>query len=670
LNILLITLDTTRADRLGCYGYVGGKTPNLDGLARGGVLFRNCYAQVPLTLPSHCSIMTGTYPISHGVHNNGSYVLAPERITLAETLKARGFRTAAFVASFSVDSRFGLDQGFDLYDDSFQSELPFKPVNSERRADAVAALFSSWIGGADREPFFAWVHFFDPHLPYRPPAPYDREFASDPYDGEVAFMDEAIGRVVGKLRDLSLLGRTLIVLAGDHGEAFGEKVERGHGVFLYDQTLKVPLILYAPGRLPAGTTVPSRVRLIDILPTVLDMVGLPVPAGVQGQSLIPLVGRKKAPDLDTYIETFYPRENYGWSELTGIVSGDWKYIRSPKPELYNLKTDPAEIRNKAASSPDDASAMSRKLEALVRTGAGIAATASKTLTAEEQERLRSLGYVNFAGGGTASSYPDPKDRLDILRLSQTAEAYELEGRYAEAGDSYAKLLELVPESPASYVNLALSQARLRKFEEALATLRLGLERIPDSEILLVRLGHTYLLTGQPEAALAAMERVVTLDPRNVDACTAAAAALDALGRKAEARPYLEKGIAVEPENRFLRTSLAANLASSGEFGRAVGLYEALIKDYPDDPILHLQLGVVYTVSGEHAKAIESFKRSIALSPTPKAYINLAVASERAGDIATAVEALRKYLADPKGESPASVKAAEAELGRLEGLPRK
>jgi arylsulfatase A-like enzyme len=226
LNILLVTLDTTRADRLGCYGYVGGKTPNLDALARGGVLFQNVYAQVPLTLPSHSSIMTGTTPLVHGVHNNGSYVLSPDRTTLAEMLKARGFRTAAFVASFSLDSRFGLDQGFDVYDDSFEAGLPFKSANSERRADTMAALFTAWLDGRGEEPFFAWVHFFDPHLPYRPPAPYDREFADNPYDGEVAFMDEAIGTVVGKLREKNLLERTLVVLAGDHGEAFGEKSRR------------------------------------------------------------------------------------------------------------------------------------------------------------------------------------------------------------------------------------------------------------------------------------------------------------------------------------------------------------------------------------------------------------------------------------------------------------
>lgn len=670
LNVLLVTLDTTRADRLGCYGYLGGRTPNLDALAAGGVLFRNVYAQVPLTLPSHCSIMTGTTPLGHGVHNNGSYVLAPDRTTLAERLKERGFRTAAFVASFSVDSRFGLDQGFDLYDDSFEAGMPFKPVNSERPADAVAALFSSWIDGTGPEPFFAWVHFFDPHLPYRPPAPYSREFASNPYDGEIAFMDEAIGRVIGKLRERGLLERTLVVLAGDHGEAFGEKVETGHGVFLYDGTLKVPLILHYPGHLPAGKIVPSRVRLTDILPTVLDLAGLPAPGGIDGGSLVPLIEREGGKDRETYIETFYPRENYGWSELTGLISGDWKYIQAPKPELYNLRDDPVETLNHAASAGDEATALDRKLEALVRRSAGVTDSRAKALTAEEQERLRSLGYVNFSGGGTGSGYPDPKDRLDVLRLAQVAEGFELEGRLPEALDAYEKLALLVPESPASYVNLALAQARLQKFDQALATLRLGLERIPASEILQVRLGHTYLVTGRAEEALAAMDRVIALNPRNVDAYTAAASALDSLGRKAEARVYLEKAIAAEPENKFLRTSLALNLASSGDIGQAIEVYKALIRDFPADHVLRQHLGVAYGVTGDYANAINSFKQAIALNPTPSAYLNLAVAAKRAGDTAEAARSLRLYLSDPKGESQASIKAAEAELKSLEASLKK
>ena len=467
LNILLITLDTTRADRLGCYGYAKGKTPNLDSLAAKGVRFENAYCQVPLTLPSHCSIMTGTYPVYHNVHNNGTYTLAPQQVTLAEVLKDSGFKTAAFVASFSVDSRFGLNQGFDVYDDDFQPGLPFKTPNSERRAEQVISVFTSWLEKNSGEHFFVWVHLFDPHLPYQPPPPYREQFADSPYDGEIAYMDSQIGALVEKLKEKKILDRTLIVLAGDHGEAFGEKVETGHGVFLYDGTMKVPLIFYGENHLPAARVVRGRVRLIDIMPSILDLLGLPKMGQTQGKSLIPCFTGKENKDLESYIETFYPRENYGWSQLTGLIRGDWKYIRAPRPELYNLKSDPKENGNVFGSTPKIASEMASGLETVIKECAGIRGASNRNLTAAEEERLRALGYTSFSGGGTKSSYPDPKDKLDILRLTQQAGAYEFEKNYDQAEAVYKKILALVPDSPASYVNLALSQARSNKYEESI-----------------------------------------------------------------------------------------------------------------------------------------------------------------------------------------------------------
>ncbi len=258
-------------------------------------------------------------------------------------MKDRGYRTGAVVASFSVDSRFGLARGFDAYDDSLRPGLPFKPMNSERKAEEVAAAFAAWLDKQSGEPFFAWVHFFDPHLPYQPPSPFREEFAADPYDGEVAYMDANVGRVIARLKEKKLLGRTLVIVAGDHGEAFGRRVESGHGVFLYDDTLRVPLIFFAENNLPRGKVVRARVRLIDIFPSIMDMLGLPKPGPVQGTSLIPYIEGRQRGDLESYIETFYPRENFGWSELIGLVRGDWKYIRAPKPELYDLKSDPGEL---------------------------------------------------------------------------------------------------------------------------------------------------------------------------------------------------------------------------------------------------------------------------------------------------------------------------------------
>ena len=413
----------------------------------------------------------GHIPVYHNVHNNGTYTLAPQQVTLAEVLKDSGFKTAAFVASFSVDSRFGLNQGFDVYDDDLQPGLPFKTPNSERRAEQVVSVFTSWLEKNSGEHFFVWVHLFDPHLPYQPPPPYREQFADSPYDGEIAYMDSQIGALVEKLKEKKILDRTLIVLAGDHGEAFGEKVETGHGVFLYDGTMRVPLIFYGENHLPAEKVVRGRVRLIDIMPSILDLLGLPKMGQTQGKSLIPCFTGKENKDLESYIETFYPRENYGWSELTGLIRGDWKYIRAPRPELYNLKSDPKENGNVFGSTPKIASEMASGLETLIKESAGILGASNRTLTAAEEERLRALGYTSFSGGGTKSSYPDPKDKLDILRLTQQAGAYEFEKNYDQAEAVYEKILALVPDSPASYVNLALSQARSNRYEESIQTLK-------------------------------------------------------------------------------------------------------------------------------------------------------------------------------------------------------
>jgi len=287
LNVLLVTLDTTRADRIGCYGYQEARTPNLDYLASNGVLFLNAYCQVPLTCPSHCSILTGTYPVYHQVRNNGTYYLSPELKTLAEALKEKGLKTAAFVSSFTVDSRFGLDQGFDIYSDQFSPDQTFKALNSERKAEKAFAPFSRWLEDNIAGPFFAWVHFFDPHLPYDPPSPYREQFLDEPYDGEIAYMDVYIGKIVDRLREYNLLQHTLIILAGDHGEAFGEKQEKGHGVFVYESTMRVPLIFFSEQSLPKGKVVNSRVRLIDLMPSILDMLDVPQPEDIQGTSLLP-----------------------------------------------------------------------------------------------------------------------------------------------------------------------------------------------------------------------------------------------------------------------------------------------------------------------------------------------------------------------------------------------
>jgi arylsulfatase A-like enzyme len=591
LNVLLITIDTVRADRLGCYGYAAAGTPNLDRLAAEGVRFANAYAQVPLTLPSHCSIMTGTYPVDHFVHNNGTYSLGPDRPTLAGLLKARGYKTAAFVASFTLDSRFGLARGFDLYDDNVQGGEALKSFRSERDAGAVLAALAPWLEENSGERFFGWAHFFDPHLPYSPPPPFDVEYRNRKYDGEIAYVDQVIGRLLDLLKDKGLLDRTLIVVAGDHGEALGDKREIDHGLFLYDSTLRVPFIVRSGKALPAGLVVPSRVRLIDILPTVLDILGMPVPPGVRGTSLLPYVRGGTKADLPSYIETYYPRENYGWSELRGIIDGPWKYILAPTPELYDLARDPREEKNLASAEPVLLREKAGKLGALIdASGAGKGA-GRRTMTSAEAERLRSLGYL--AGGRMDDTMkkglPDPKDKIGDYLLIFRGNLLENEGKLAQAAECYRRVLEANPDVPLNYVNLALLEMKMDRGGETVRLLEQARSKFPDSELVLSRLMGLHLKAGRWEEALSVGRAILRNDSSHFDALFLSGSAYARLGEWKDAVACYQKALAIEPENLALRRRLADSfhayavlLGKNGSFKDAIAWMRRYLEAAPRD----------------------------------------------------------------------------------------
>jgi arylsulfatase A-like enzyme/Flp pilus assembly protein TadD len=591
LNVLLITIDTVRADRLGCYGYAGAGTPNLDRLAAEGVRFANAYAQVPLTLPSHCSIMTGMYPVDHFVHNNGAYSLGPDLPTLAALLKGEGFRTAAFVASFTLDSRFGLARGFDLYDDNVQGGEALKSFRSERDAGAVLAALAPWLEENSGERFFGWAHFFDPHLPYAPPPPFDAEYGNRKYDGEIAYVDHVLGRLLEQLKDKGLLDRTLIVVAGDHGEALGEKKEIDHGLFLYDGTLKVPLIARCGKALPAGLVVPSRVRLIDIMPTILDILGMPVPPGVRGTSLLPYVRGRKRADLPSYIETYYPRENYGWSELRGIIDGPWKYILAPTPELYDLVEDSREEKNIASAERAVLGEMAGKLDELIDRSGTRKGAARRTMTAAEAERLRSLGYL---GGGRADNamktgLPDPKDKIGDYLLTFRGNLLENEGKLAQAAECYRRVLDANPDVPSNYVNLALLDMKMDRTDEAVRLLEQAMSKFPDSEVVLSRLMGLYLRAGRWQDALSVGRALLRNDPSYLDALFLSGSAYARLGKWEDALACYRKALAIEPENPALRRRLtdslhayAVLLGKNGDLKNAVLWMKRYLEEAPRD----------------------------------------------------------------------------------------
>ena len=416
-NVLILTLDTTRADRLGAYGFAGADTPNIDRMAREGALFEQAESAAPLTLPAHSSLFTGRFPFQHGVRDNGE-VLDPAERTLAQVLQARGFRTAAFAASYVLDARSGLARGFELYDGTFEHRPgDGSPRDGVRRsADEIVDRAVAWLDTVSDSRFFGWLHFYDAHRPYDLPDVGANRATG--YQGAIAFMDSQIGRIQSLLDARHLLDCTLVIVVGDHGESLGEHGEQTHGLFVYEGVTRVPLIIRAPAARMRGRRVSDVVRSVDVMPTVLDLLGIPVPASVAGASLAELMaGATGKAELETYSETMYPRYHFGWSELRAVRAKGFKLIAAPRPELYDLKNDPGEEHNLYQSRPTLAATLAGRLRAREQ-GAEAGATSARTIDRDVRARLSALGYVGGSReiGGPPSALPDPKDNIALYQL--------------------------------------------------------------------------------------------------------------------------------------------------------------------------------------------------------------------------------------------------------------
>ncbi len=415
MNLLVITLDTTRADALGLYGNTHAVSPRIDELGRAGLVFEACYTPVPLTLPAHCSLFTGRYPVAHQVRNNGTYVLPPSERTLAAVLKDRGYGTAAFVASFTVASKFGLGRGFDVYDEDFETGTPIIDYTAEIPADRVAGKFIRWLDKRTGGKFFGWVHFYDPHAPYVPHPEAGPAGDGSPwslYEGEVRFVDARVGEIVQALRDKGLYENTVIVIVGDHGEAFGEHKERGHGIFCYEESLRVPLIIHNPKLFRTPKKVAGRLSLVDVMPGLLELVKAPAPAALQGRSFWPLVEGKEKAVRQIYFESLFGQEEFNWAPLTGLIDGPDKYISLPDAELYDVDADPKETRNLLAERGETARAVDKKLAAFVERSASAASASRRELSPSDVKKLTSLGYVSSFSSKSAKA-TDPKRAIDL-----------------------------------------------------------------------------------------------------------------------------------------------------------------------------------------------------------------------------------------------------------------
>jgi arylsulfatase A-like enzyme/Flp pilus assembly protein TadD len=495
-DILLVTLDTTRADILGCYGGDPGVSPNLDRIAARSHLFERCEASVPQTMPSHTTIFSGLHPFHHGVRKNLAVMVGPEVPLLAEELHGLGYATGAFVSSFVVDGRFGFARGFDHYD--APDTRPSAGNAMERRAGDTVRAAIEWTA-AQPSPWFAWVHLFDPHAPYEPPPPFSGRFAGRPYAGEVAYMDNEVGRLVGSLVAAGRFDGALVVIAGDHGEALGEHGEETHGILLYEATTRVPLLVHLPGQVE-GSRHAAPVGLVDVAPTVRELVGIDTSG--DGSSLLPaLQGRAELPgDRALYLESLEGYLKHGWAPLHAVVRGRLKYIESPRPELYDLVADPDERRDLVGDGPEAAADLAEIL-AGIRPADEADHGEAVVLGADEEAALVALGYVAGSPGRAAGTRRNPADAIALEPVHQRALAAQVAGDLDQAAKLFEQELEHDPSSPVLlwYLGTCLTESDPTR---AAASFRRAIELRPDFEAPYGSLAELLLKQGKTEDATA------------------------------------------------------------------------------------------------------------------------------------------------------------------------
>lgn len=561
-NVVVVSIDTLRPDRLGCYGGSLADTPAIDALSREGIRFQNAFTPVPLTLPAHWTILTGLQPWHHGVVDNGMTLSRPPAATLAERFAGAGYDTAAFVSAFVLHRTFGLDRGFSRYDDGPAADAALGQLLHESSpADERVDRALSWLRRERTQPFFLWLHLFDPHAPYAPPPGFRARFRDRLYDGEVAFVDTQVARLLSALVRAGLKEKTLVVLLSDHGESLGEHGEETHGLLLYDATLRVPLILRLPGKLAAGQVRTDPVTLADVAPTILSLAGLPATPGIDGRDLF---GPEESSVRAIGAVSEAPRRRLGWAPLIAVREGGWKLISAPRPELYRVSDDPAELLDRRADDPDRATA-------LARTARGIEARLQSVLSArgasepdlEDRARLSALGYVSGPRSATTAP-PDPKDV--IRSMGELDRAYQLfaDGKLDEAQASLSALLER-SELPSPTVLEGLARlARLRGDEAGAEShyLRL-LAQDPGALGPLAQLVLLARSRGEHGVEIERARRLVALAPRDGGASRLLAEALLAGGDAAAAEAEFRRGLEAAPRSGWLRLGLARLLAASG-----------------------------------------------------------------------------------------------------------
>ena len=621
-NVLLVTIDTLRADHVGCYGAAAASTPTLDALARRGVRFETAVAHVPLTGPSHASILTGHTPPAHGFHNNGGFVLSPSVKTAAEDFRQAGYRTAAFISGFPLDRRFGFDRGFELYEDHLpRGNDSRRTPYVERPADVTSDMALRWLesasvassGSTKASPWFLWVHYYDPHAPYEPPPDLADRFKSAPYDGEIAFVDRELGRLLKAIQDRGALERTVVLVTADHGESLGEHGEATHGVFIYDATLRVPWIMAGPA-IPSGHVSATVARSIDVLPTLLDYAGIHAPAGVEGRSMRPASDGRELSDLPSYAESLYTQLELGWAPLYGWRTVRYKFIDAPQPELYDLQQDASERNNQFAQHAARADEFRRGLQSLLQQRAP-ADAAARPADAQTVERLRSLGYVS--GGATAqpASGPlrDPKDLIRFLpRLNRAMSATRIQPDVA-----IRELTSVIAEDPTLLMarrTRAAAYEAAGRYDLAIADLRYVEKSGHLTADDAVMLGDNLRFGGQHAEAVRMLDRAVAQNPRSPQPLLSLAEVRIAERQYDQAAVTLDRVLKIAPDQIEALRRLGDLALLKGDVDGAGGRYARILELDPRDVPAMTKLGVVRMRAGRTDEATRLFRDAVTRDP--------------------------------------------------------
>jgi len=650
-NYILITVDTLRADRVHCYGFPYVNTPTMDLFASKGVLFERCISQTPLTQPSHTSLLTGTYPLRHGVRDNGGFLVPQELVTLAEVFKEENYQTSAFVAAFVLDSKWGFNQGFDYYFDKFDLSK-YKTIslgNVQRRGDEVIDETLKWLDEHKHEQFFTWVHLYDPHTPYEPPSPFREKYPDRPYLGEIAYTDSQLGRLWGYLEQNNLTENTILIFAADHGESLGEHQESTHGFFVYQEGIHVPLIFVTPFKDLHGIRRSEVVSLVDVMPTIMEMEGEILLPQIQGRSLLPLFfNDERNEESFAYSETYYPRLHYGWSDLKTIQEGRFKLIIAPELELYDLIDDPEEQTNLVSAFPEETRRLMRTAEQFIEESSrGAFDIDYQHIDEETRQKLAALGYIGTFSDQSSlegKRLASPKEKIGIFNQLSQVKEWMLEEKYDEAVAQITRIINEDPDVIDAYFTLGNLYFKKREFDKALESFLVVLEKRPSDPFTVINVANSYMGMGEIDEADKFVMSIIESLPPDSQLYYVLGNIKNLKEEHEEAIKYYKECIKLNPSSASAYCALGGVYVTQKRFDDAESYLLKAKEHNPTLRNLFYNWALLYEEKGELIKSADAYKAELENIPHNfKACFNLSRVYRKMGNVLEEENFLNKTI---------------------------